>query len=312
MAAEQFEGEEPARRRPVVRRHQPRWAADASGGGSTSPGETHPAKVPAVVDRRFVLRHRRPAGAGAPRRRWPLVVGTVASGLLLAGCTDPSFEAFRPRDEQGQATFHLWVGLVIAALAVGAIVLALILWAAFAYRAKKTDDTKTLPRQTHQNLPWEVAYTVTPIIIVAVVFFFTVRAENKVDHLVRHPAVKVHVIAYRWGWIFDYTGTPVVVHTTTTSYPTLVLPENETTQITLTSNDVVHEMLVPNFLFGRYAQPGVVNHFDFTPDKLGSFLGHCGVYCGLYHAEMLFYVRVVPPSTFSSWLSSQEAKAQAS
>lgn len=218
--------------------------------------------------------------------------------------------AFRSADKQGNSTFNLWSGMVIAALVVGAFILGLIFWAVLRYRRPR-HDTGGLPKQTRYNLPWEIAYTVTPIFLVVVIFVFTVIVENTVDATPPHPNVQVRVTAYRWGWIFDYTGTPVSVHTTSTSYPTLMLPENETTEISLVSNDVVHELLVPNFLFGRYAQPGIVNKFDFTPTKTGVYPGHCDEYCGLYHAEMLFNVRVVPPSTFSSWLSSQETKATA-
>ncbi|MDA8392191.1 MAG: cytochrome c oxidase subunit II [Actinomycetota bacterium] len=224
----------------------------------------------------------------------------AAGAVLLGGCRLPAFGAYRPADSQASGSFALWSGLMIAALVIGGFVLALILWSVFRYRAH--DDT--IPKQTHQNIPWEIAYTVTPLVIVTVIFIFTVFAENKVDATPPAPAVKVHVIAYRWGWIFDYQGKNVSIHTTGTGYPQLVLPRGEPTQITLTSNDVVHEFMVPNFLFGRYAQPGVVNKFDFTPSKNGTYLGHCAFYCGLYHAQMLFTVKVVSPSSYSSFLSS--------
>ena len=39
-------------------------------------------------------------------------------------------------------------------------------------------------------------------------------------------------------------------------YPQFVLPLDETTQIVLVSNDVVHTFYIPAFNFGRYALPG--------------------------------------------------------
>jgi cytochrome c oxidase subunit II len=246
------------------------------------------------------------------RRGWRnLLIGALAlaGGVLLSGCNAPAFMAFRPADQQGKSTFNLWSGMVIAALVVGLFVLGLILWAVVAYRRPRHDDG-SLPHQTHENRKWEVAYTTVPIVVVAVIFYFTVVVENKVDAIDPHPDLKIHVIAYRWGWIFEYSGTKVDIHTTTAGYPTMVLPENRTTEIHLTSNDVVHEFMVPQFLFGRYAQPGFVRqYFDFTPTQTGTFDGHCAVYCGLYHSEMLFYVRVVPPATFNNWLHGQEALA---
>lgn len=259
-----------------------------------------------AVERRQLI------GSQATSRRapshWHTAVGLILTAAALSGCKLPSFGAYRPGDTQSQYTFFLWVGLMFATFAVGGTVLGLIFWSIIRYR-KRSDDDGSIPVQTHENIPWEIAYTVTPLVIVAAIFAATVVTENRVDAISPAPAVKVHVTAYRWGWIFAYQGTSVSVHTTLNHYPQLVLPLGETTQITLTSVDVVHEFLMPNYLFGRYAQPGVVNKFDFTPTKAGTFLGHCGVYCGLYHAEMLFTLRVVPPATYSSWLASQGAKA---
>jgi cytochrome c oxidase subunit 2 len=36
------------------------------------------------------------------------------------------------------------------------------------------------PKQTQHNIPVEVAYTVIPFIIVAVLFYFTAQDENKI------------------------------------------------------------------------------------------------------------------------------------
>lgn len=233
----------------------------------------------------------------------------LLGGVALSSCKLPAYAAYRPVDAQSKPVFELWSALVTAGLIIGAFVTGLIVWAAVRYRVRE-DDT-AVPHQTHENVPWEVAYTITPVVLVAIIFGFTMIAENHVDFLSKKTPVQVHVIAYRWGWIFDYQHTSVSIHTTATSYPTLVLPKGETAQITLTSADVVHEFYVPNFLFGRYAQPGVTNRFDFTPTTMGTYLGHCDVYCGLYHAEMLFYVHVVSPSSYGHWLTSHNSKVHA-
>jgi cytochrome c oxidase subunit 2 len=131
------------------------------------------------------------------------------------------------------------------------------------------------------------------------------------------------VLAYRWGWQFTYAngsnqGQGVVVRTsaqpqyyaypaTSKQYPQMVLPLGETVRIVLTSNDVIHGFYVPAFNFSRYAQPGIVNQFDFTPTTTGVFRGQCTQYCGLYHSEMLFSVRVVSTATFGKWLSAEQA-----
>lgn len=230
----------------------------------------------------------------------------VLAAVVLTGCNLPTFGAFRGATTQGQSTFKLWVGFSIAGLTVGVIVWGLIFWAVFRYR-KKSDE---LPKQTRYNVPWEIAYTVTPVIIVAILFAFTVATENNVDAVSPNPTAQVRVVAFQWGWRFNYTGTPVSIYGNYNRNPQLVLPAHETTRITLVSNDVVHGFYVPAFNFSRFAQPGVTNVFDFTPTKTGVFRAQCTQYCGLYHSEMRFTVRVLAPNSYQNWLTHERLGAQ--
>ena len=82
--------------------------------------------------------------------------------------------------------------------------------------------------------------------------------------------------------------------------PVLEIPKGETVQFNLTSQDVIHAFWVPEFLFKRDVIPGHPNHFAITATKTGTFTGHCSELCGLYHAKMLFTLKVVTPQQFQA------------
>lgn len=230
----------------------------------------------------------------------------------------PTFGAFRGATTQGQTEFKLWTFLATMGIIVAIIVWGLIFWSIIRYRRR--DDR--IPKQFHQNIPIEVVYTLIPVVLVGVIFWGTVVAENRIDAVSKHPAEIINVTAYRWGWRFAYansagasqnvlvqtTGHPTlkVYAATSPAYPQLVLPAHATVRIVLRSVDVIHGFYVPAFNFSRYAQPGWTNIFDFTTTSTGTFRGQCSQYCGLYHSEMLFSVKVVPQSTFASWLTSHQ------
>jgi len=238
------------------------------------------------------------------RKRIGGLAGVVASGALLTACKLPSFGAFRGDTVQGRSTFHLFQGFVVASIFVGGITFTLLILAIVRFR-RKGDDS--IPKQIHGNNKLEIFYTVVPVLIVAVLFFFTVRVENKVDAVSRHPALRVDVTGFQWGWKFYYPAYGVTTITEgPTLYPTLELPVGETATFRLVSNDVVHGFSMPEFDFSRYALPGVTNYFDFTPTHTASFLGRCSHFCGLYHADMLFYVHVVTPSQFMAWIHAHQ------
>lgn len=212
----------------------------------------------------------------------------AAGWALPAGATD-----------QANAMHLTWSVFGAAALAVAVLVWFLILLPAFVWRKRG----ERLPPQFRQNPALEITWTVIPLIVVALLFWLTVRAEGVVDHLNAHPDALVDVTAFRWSWRFDYPGTGVAIVGTPERPPQMVLPLGETTQVNLRSVDVNHAFWVPAFLFKRDAIPGVLNRFDLTPHTAGVYRGECGEFCGLDHALMTFTVRVVPPEQYRSWLA---------
>ena len=99
----------------------------------------------------------------------------LLAALTLGGCdlTGATWRFGWPIGvtDQAKEMRQLWTGAAIAALIVGFLVWGLIIWAIIRYR-KRSDE---LPRQTAYNLPLEIVYTIIPFIMIAVLFFFTVR-----------------------------------------------------------------------------------------------------------------------------------------
>src|SRR5438309_1316181 len=59
----------------------------------------------------------------------------------------------------------------------------------------------------------------------------------------------------------------------------------------------------------RNAIPGHPTTFTFTASKLGTFPGQCTEFCGLWHSRMTFYLKVVNPSDYATWVKHQVVKA---
>ena len=197
----------------------------------------------------------------------------------------------------------LWQGAWIAAGVVGVFTAVLILYPAFRHR-RKGDE---VPKQTQYNIPVEVAYTVIPFIIVAVLFYFTAVKESSitkvsVDEKVSHI---IDVNAIQWSWQFTYKDNPAAgtITGTPAKPPTLVLPQGERVRFNITSTDVVHGFWIPAFMIQMQNLPGVTNHLEFTANKLGNYPGRCNILCGRDHSQMLFRVKVVSASDYQKYIS---------
>lgn len=237
--------------------------------------------------------------------------------LTLSGCDMPNNEFWRfgwPEGITDQATEmrELWTGSVIAALIVGVLVWALILYSVVAHR-KRSDE---LPRQTAYNLPLEIAYTIAPFLIIAGLFFFTVVTQNRVQERSDTPDETIAVNAFKWNWQFVYpetTGTdgePVNTIGSSTEIPVLVLPTDRTIRFEVASADVIHSFWVPEFLFKLDVIPGNDNGrdnvFEVTVREEGAYVGRCAELCGTYHAYMNFEVRAVSGDDYDAYLAARE------
>jgi cytochrome c oxidase subunit 2 len=237
-------------------------------------------------------------------------------GLLLASltaCSSDEMPTFvmpvRDATNQSERILSLWQGSWIAALTVGVITWGLILWPVVAHRRKR--NATGLPPQTRYNLPIEVFYTAVPLIMVAVFFYFTARDEDRILQTSANPDHKITVTGIQWSWQFTYAsdgGPDTTVTGTPGKPPTLYLPEGESVQFRLQSNDVIHSFWVPAFLFKMDVIPGRVNTFEITPEKLGRFRGKCAELCGQDHARMLFNVKVVTPSEYQDYVTRLEGR----
>ena len=250
-----------------------------------------------------------------------LGVGGATLLMLLAGCSvegiGSAFGHFgwpgNGISLQAHKMYDLWIASVIAALIVGVFVWGLIFWCIIRYR-KRGDE---LPVQTRFNMPMETLYTVTPILIVAVLFYYTAIVQTDVDKLSKNPDQVVEVVAFKWNWQFNYRdGIGPDAHTVASTLgssdviPLLVLPTGEKIRFEETSKDVIHSFWVPELLFKRDVFPGNVrNTFEVTLDKTGRYVGRCAELCGTYHAFMQFELVVVTPEKFKQYLDAKEGGA---
>jgi cytochrome c oxidase subunit 2 len=262
----------------------------------------------------------------ARRPRLRKVAAAALGSLLLVvltGCSQATTDQWKrlglpvAASDRSPYMESLWIGSWIAAFIIGFFVWGLILYASFRYRRKDGDEP---PRQVRYNLPIEVLYTVAPIIVVVVLFYFTIQKLDKVNELVANPDHQVDVVAQRWSWTFDYLHEPaannknVYDQGTPATLPELWLVKGESVTFHLYSPDVVHSFWVPSFYFKLDVIPGrndrSTQSFSMTPTRTGVFAGRCAELCGYLHSRMLFAVTVVYKAAFHTHMQALASAGQ--
>jgi len=264
------------------------------------------------------LRKNEETAGRVKRRGWTVATLVVASSILLSGCAGngSASSGWLPQGANGGEVTgstgritSLWVGTWIAALAVGLIVWGLTIWVMVAYRRKKHDTG--LPPQLRYNVPIEMLYTIVPVFMVAVLFYYTARDESALLDVSAKPDVTVNVVAKQWSWDFNYvnantyeSGVQVELDKATgeplNAEPVLYLPVNKRVEFVLNARDVIHSFWVPAFLQKLDMLPGKTNRFQVVPTQTGTFQGKCAELCGAYHSQMLFKVKVVSQADYDA------------
>ena len=276
---------------------------------------------------------RKHANVSAPSRRGLTLTGLAVFAMLaLSSCanvTSSASSGWLPASPTGgQVTTEtgritsLWVGIWIAAMAVGLLVWGLTFWCMIVYKRKKGDPE--LPPQLRYNVPIELLYTVVPVLMVAVIFYYTARDEAAItDTQSQKPDVTINVVGKQWSWDFNYVDSNVYesgVHSELnpaakggingTPQPVLYLPVNKRVEFVLNARDVIHSFWVPAFLVKLDMIPGKTNKLHITPTEIGEFQGKCAELCGAYHSQMLFKVKVVSQADYDAHMAELKSIGQ--
>jgi cytochrome c oxidase subunit 2 len=208
---------------------------------------------------------------------------------------------------QGQDNMvWLWRIFLIGAIAVSALIWILVITSVLRFR-RRSDD---IPNQKQYNIPLEIAYTVAPLLVVAVLFGLTVYAQNGFTSLSAQPAVNVEVEGFQWQWQFRYPDDGVTISGSEQAPAALVLPVGETIRFHLVSDDVNHSFWVPQFLEKRDLIPGIKNEIEVNITQPGEWTGRCAEYCGLDHWKMTFQVIAVPREQYTSFINQARLQPQ--
>jgi cytochrome c oxidase subunit 2 len=229
---------------------------------------------------------------------------------LLAACGGDDHLArypqstFAPKTEMAEIQMGLFNLTAYLGVAVGVLTFAglgYIMWK-FRYHPEAPE-----PQQIHGNTTLEVAWTLLPALIVAVISVFTVRAIFATQPEPPANALTVRVTGKQWWWQFQY---PVNGgRDTVTTANEIHVPVGQPVQLLLESDNVLHSFWVPQMAGKRDLISNRVNRLIFTPREPGVYLGQCAEFCGDSHALMKMRLIAHTPQGFQEWLNNEARPA---
>lgn len=163
----------------------------------------------------------------------------------------------------------------------------------FAIRYRRS--VHPVPEAIHGSMILEVGWTVIPLGIALVMFAWGAIVYFK---LFRPPqnAMEVYVVGKQWMWKFQHPEGAREINE-------LHVPVNRDVRVIMTSQDVIHNLGIPDFRLKSDVIPGRYTSVWFRATKTGRFKVFCDQFCGTLHSGMVGEVIVMEPSQFQNWLA---------
>ncbi len=258
------------------------------------------------------------------RKKVLWALGLVALALGLASCaphaTQDTLKAEGPYAQQIKTLFVpvFWIATAVFVLVEGGIVFICVKW-----RHRK--GVNRTPPQTHGNTRLEIAWTIAPALILAVVMVPTIATIWSLAKPPPAGALNITVQGHQWWWGFQYTDadmkTTYGTNTPITTADVMVIPAGRTVYLSLASAGgalnggvagpnpdfaVIHSFWIPELAGKQDVVPGRTNHILIQADNPGTYYGQCAEFCGLQHGKMKVRVVALSPTDWSAWVANQK------
>jgi cytochrome c oxidase subunit II len=210
------------------------------------------------------------------------------------------------------------------AAAVFLLVESALFYSVIRFRAKKS----RVAAQIHGNTPLEIGWTVAAALILVVI---TVVTFVKLPSIINPPnssanatflsasvneptppngkKLTICVQGRQFIWRYVYGNgclNGAFAAKLPYSYTEMYVPAQTTVILDIQSSDVIHSWWVPSLGGKVDAVPGYTTYTWFKANKVGAlYHGRCAQLCGRQHAYMVAQVKVLSPSGYQQWLSSQ-------
>jgi cytochrome c oxidase subunit 2 len=233
-----------------------------------------------------------------------LIVPTLALlvTMWLTGCSMQNApSALMPASSNARLISNLTMTIFAIAAIVFVVVEGMLIYSAVHFSRQAGP-----PSQTEGNTRLEIAWTLAPAIVLAIVFVIslpTLRAVAYQPNLIGSddPPVHVRVVGHQWWWEIDYPD----LHIVTASE--MHVPVNTVIDVDVESVDVIHSYWVPQLGGKIDVLPGHVNHTWFQASQAGTYHGQCAEFCGVEHGNMRLDVIAETPEQFDAWVKQQQA-----
>ncbi|QLG28224.1 cytochrome c oxidase subunit II [Halorarum halophilum] len=233
-----------------------------------------------------------------------MILDHTGAGVGLA----PLQNGIVPRGTRVQVFQQIFDVFLVLGTLVGVVVVGYMLYNAYKYRAdadvkRGNEDLPTLgelPTGSGGGGKLFVSFTLSAVIVISLIAWTYGALAFVEDPPTPEDTVEVEVVGFQFGWKFIYPN----------GYQdsTLRVPVDTNVKLSITSEDVFHNIGVPELRVKSDAIPGQTTDTWFIADERGTYMAQCYELCGVGHSYMTAEVKVMPQDEYEAWYANTTAE----
>lgn len=196
----------------------------------------------------------------------------------------------------------------LVSIPITAFVFAVLLYSLFGWKGKggatpPNNDNPAIRNNTVAVITWTVSTSLLAAFLVVwgLIELADITADSYgTQSVTGQPrtdnALVVNVTGQQWVWTFEYP------QYNRFASDILYLPKDRPVLFNVTSVDVIHNFWAVELGIKIDANPGAITQTGVTPNKEGIFNVRCAELCGLHHAYMETQIRVLPETSFETFM----------
>lgn len=224
-------------------------------------------------------------------------LATIAGMLLITGC-GTQITVLNPQGPVAASEYHLIVRSFWLMMIVVVPVLILFVYVLVRFRARPGLSFKGSVQEGNRFL--EVAWTIIPLAIIAILAVPTVRTTFALEHppqtVTSRSPLTIDVTALQWKWVFQYPAQGIE----TVNYA--VIPTGVPVRFLLTADGPMSSFWVPALGGQEMAMPGRHLRLWLEATHPGVYLGRNSNFSGRGFAFMTFHVMAETRVKFDRWI----------
>ncbi len=190
----------------------------------------------------------------------------------------------------------LYLYLILISVGFTVPIVAVIFFFFVRYREKEKFATG---EEIHGSIALETIWSIIPFVISMTIFLGGAVVYYN-QYTPPADSMEIYVVGKQWMWKFQHgTGQREINE--------LHIPVGRNVKLTMTTEDVLHDVYIPAFRTKADVIPGRYTTLWFNATKPGKYHLYCAEYCGLNHSGMGGYIYVMEQRDYDNWLSGSES-----